>query len=209
MQNPWLKIPAQDYEGHMSAPHVAQLQFLNDLFRQLLFEHKPEKILFTGCTTGNGFENIDFKVTKQVVGIDINEEYLKIARERFSDKRIEFINDDVCTHDFGNQKFDLVHCALIFEYVDVQQCLNNLVMFLKDDGVLSVLLQLPSENHSIVSKTDYKSLESLGSIVKLVDVDLFRDLITKIGLREKSGKTITLESGKCFYQGMYERVKSH
>jgi ubiquinone/menaquinone biosynthesis C-methylase UbiE len=209
MQNPWLKIPAEDYEKHMSAPHVAQLQFLNDLFRQLLFEHKPEKILFAGCTTGNGFEHIDFKFTNRVVGIDINEEYLKIARERFSDKRIEFINNDVCMHNFGNQKFDLVHCALIFEYVDVQQCLNNLVKFLKDDGVLSVLLQLPSESHSIVSKTDYKSLESLGSIVKLVDVDLFKNLITQIGLKENSNRIITLESGKCFYHGMYERIKSH
>ncbi len=25
MTNPWLRIPASDYEGHMSSPNVAQL----------------------------------------------------------------------------------------------------------------------------------------------------------------------------------------
>ena|GEM_PF-2740959 len=36
MTNPWLRIPASDYEGHMSSPNVAQQSFLAQTFKESL-----------------------------------------------------------------------------------------------------------------------------------------------------------------------------
>ena len=59
MTNPWLTIPAEDYEAHMASPEVGQLQVLNQLFKMVLEEHRPESLAVLGCSTGNGFEHID------------------------------------------------------------------------------------------------------------------------------------------------------
>ena len=36
MKNPWLDIPLDDYEGHMSSADVGQLQTLNKLFKEVV-----------------------------------------------------------------------------------------------------------------------------------------------------------------------------
>ena len=83
MPNPWLTISAEDYEAHMASPEVGQLQVLNQLFKVVLEEHRPESMAVLGCSTGNGFEHIDPSTTRRVVGIDINPSYLAVARKRF------------------------------------------------------------------------------------------------------------------------------
>jgi ubiquinone/menaquinone biosynthesis C-methylase UbiE len=55
------------------------------LFKDILNEYSPESLCVLGCTTGNGFEHIKTKTTNSVVGIDINEEYLRILKERFGE----------------------------------------------------------------------------------------------------------------------------
>jgi len=55
ISNPWLQIPAEDYEGHLSVPNVDQLQMLNKIFANVLNEVPPQSIAALGCTTGNKF----------------------------------------------------------------------------------------------------------------------------------------------------------
>ena len=78
--NPWLGIPAADYEGHMGDPRVAQLRLLGDVFEESLREFRPAAVVVPGCATGNGFERIDPAATRRIVGIDINPEFLALAR---------------------------------------------------------------------------------------------------------------------------------
>lgn len=70
--NPWLRIPASDYEGHMNSPDVRQGEFLNRFFSEALAAFKPSAVLVCGCSTGNGLEHIDPTITEHVVGFDIN-----------------------------------------------------------------------------------------------------------------------------------------
>jgi len=56
MTNSWLRIPASDYEGHMSSSNVAQQQFLAQIFKELLNKHDSSIIALLGCATGNGLE---------------------------------------------------------------------------------------------------------------------------------------------------------
>jgi hypothetical protein len=59
MTNPWLEIPEADYTGHMSAEEVGQLHALSSLFHDVLRLFAPADVLILGCSSGNGFEQID------------------------------------------------------------------------------------------------------------------------------------------------------
>ena len=53
MANPWLSIPLADYEGHMNAPQVHQLEALSDLFAEALTQRRPESVALLGIAGGN------------------------------------------------------------------------------------------------------------------------------------------------------------
>ncbi len=62
--NPWLHIPLDDYEGHMSHHLVGQAALLNALTKKYLDAIKPEAVIFLGIAGGNGLEHIDNQVTQ-------------------------------------------------------------------------------------------------------------------------------------------------
>jgi len=44
MTNPWLQIPASDYEGHMGSPEVAQLTLLAQTFKEALNKYDSKSM---------------------------------------------------------------------------------------------------------------------------------------------------------------------
>lgn len=126
-QNPWLQIPAEDYEGHMSASNVDQLQMLNKIFADVLNDFDPKTTAVLGCTTGNGFEHLINKNIERIIGVDINHEYLAICKNRFEKSlpQLELICADLNETDFPDSSFDLIHAALVFEYVEVELLLSK------------------------------------------------------------------------------------
>jgi ubiquinone/menaquinone biosynthesis C-methylase UbiE len=114
--NPWLLIPADEYEGHMSDESVGQLQALNKIFCDNLKFYLPESLCVLGCTTGNGFEHIIPAITKKITGIDLNENYLKILRERFGEKfsGMELICADLNAVLLSPESFDNDICRVDF-----------------------------------------------------------------------------------------------
>lgn len=203
--NPWLSIPASDYEGHMASPGVEQLQFLNGLFRDLIEELRPVHLAVLGCATGNGFEHIDPGITRKVTGIDINRRYLNVLRERFSAKipDLELIGADLGSCDYEPESFDLVYCALVLEYVDPGPLIQKVAGWLRPEGILAVLLQLPSKGHCRVSETEFTSLKRLESIMDLVEPETVRRLAEMAGLFEVRSNRQKLSSGKEFNLGLY------
>src|SRR5229473_1936879 len=83
MSNPWLSIPLEDYERHMSSPGVQQLTVLAELFKRALDYCLPESVAVLGIAGGNGLEQIDCAATKRIVGVDINQRYLDEVQRRF------------------------------------------------------------------------------------------------------------------------------
>jgi SAM-dependent methyltransferase len=206
--NPWLKIAASDYENHMDSPNVGQLTFLNNLFKDTLKKYNPGSLFVPGCTTGNGFENIDFNITKKILAVDINPEYIKILRERFRDKldKIETVCTDLNDFDLGKRKFDLVHCALIFEYVDGFSLIDKIKKSLNNNGFMTVLLQLSQKSTSAVSESYFSSLKNLEGFIELVIPEGFNEIAIAKGFRKESEIIFTLESGKTFWFGSYRRL---
>jgi SAM-dependent methyltransferase len=207
-QNPWLTIPWQDYEGHMAHPAVKQSQFLSEVFRVALRKYKPESIAALGCATGNGFEHIDPYVSKRVVAVDINSRYLDILQDRFRSviPGLECICDDVVKCELEAGSYDLAYCALIFEYLEPGSLIEKVKLWLRQGGVLVVVLQLPSAKSGRVTQTEFTSLKRLEPIMRLVEPAYLKKLLGELGFIESQAYMETLESMKAFYVGHYRKL---
>jgi SAM-dependent methyltransferase len=200
MENPWLTIPADDYIAHMSSPAVAQYQVLNRLFAATLSKTRPRSVLILGCSIGNGLEHIDPVVTSRVVGVDINPVYLQHVSERFQNPgfALDVHCADIAAYAFEHDAFDLVHGALIFEYVEWVEILPRVVAALRRDGVLSVVLQRPSPTSPAVTPTAFSSLQSLEGLFRFVVPEAFVSQANTLGLVVDSRHTEALQNGKWF-----------
>jgi ubiquinone/menaquinone biosynthesis C-methylase UbiE len=170
MINPWLLVPPEDYEKHMSAPHVGQLQVLNGITGYVLDKYKPERFAVLGCSTGNGLEHVDNSITLHVDAIDINREYLAITGRRFGDRihdlalhTVDIDRDELKMHDV-----DLFHLALILEYVNITVAIDKVCRCMSKKGHISVVIQ-KAEGAAFVSASDYTSLMKLSATAREID----------------------------------------
>ncbi len=206
-KNPWLSIPAAEYELHMGSPRVLQQQYLSRIFREVLERFRPRAIAVLGCATGNGFEHIDSRITRRVVGVDFNPEYVAVLRGRF-EWRIPGLNlycSDIAEFDLEPRSVDLVHCGLILEYIEPNIVLGKAAKWLKPGGAFTAVLQLASAGVEKVTDTEYKSLARLDSVMKLVEpADLAR-IATQTGFEESLARADLLETGKQFHVNFFVR----
>jgi len=197
--NPWLKIPAEDYEKHMSSENVGQLQALNAITKKKLEYLCPISLAIVGCATGNGFEYVNNQVTKLVYGIDINEQYLDVARERYANKIDDFrlLQADLNTDEVEVTDIDLTIAALVFEYLDLSVTIPKIKKIMACDGTLIVILQHTLKS-DFVSDTNIESMKSLSSISKTISEFDFSAKASKYGLIKINNETYNLNEHKAF-----------
>jgi hypothetical protein len=65
MNNPWLTIPLEDYEGHMAMPDVGQAKMLANEFEELLKTYVPTSAALCGTELSNR-ERLYRHGTKQI-----------------------------------------------------------------------------------------------------------------------------------------------
>lgn len=201
MSNPWLTIPLEDYEGHMALPDVGQARMLVNEFEMLLKRYTPTSAAIIGCAGGNGFKEAAKAGVTRLVGLDINPSYLADARARYAGSitGLELHCADIEGGDMPEVRpVDLVYGALVFEYVDIAKALTNLRGICLPGGILAALLQLPKKGMASVSPSSFVTLQELGSIMRPVPPDDFRNVAEGLGFGFISQKTIALESGKQF-----------
>jgi threonine dehydrogenase-like Zn-dependent dehydrogenase len=146
MSNPWLNIPLADYEGHMQSDEVQQLDALSELFATALERCEPTSVAILGVGGGNGLERIDSRITKRVVGLDLNPHYLDAARKRYGGTcNLSLHCVDLTGERVELERVHLVHAALVFEHTGIDRCLENAVSLVDDGGALCAVLQLPSQ----------------------------------------------------------------
>lgn len=195
--NPWLHIPLEDYERHMSHHMVAQSTLLNALTKKYLDELKPETVIFLGIAGGNGLEHIDNKITKSVYGIDINSDYLDTALKRYKERipSLKLLNLDVTRHAECICKADFIWAALILEYTGIDHvlafCKNNLYK----DGHLIVSIQ-SNNNIPSVSPTGIETVKKAGKIFFIVDPEQLLSKTAETGYKTLGKEENILPSGK-------------
>jgi SAM-dependent methyltransferase len=204
--NPWLRVPLEDYEGHMGSGAANQLAPLADLFGDTLARLRPRSVAVLGVAGGNGLEHVDGAVTGRVVGVDVNPAYLAATRQRFPDLRgLELVCVDLEHEALDLEPVALVHAALVFEHAGLGRCLESAVSLVTPGGHLSVVLQLPADGREPVTPSDYPSMSALAGSFTLVDPHRLRHLLAQQDFRLTQQSRLKLSSGKAFWSGYFER----
>ena len=205
MDNPWLAIPLDDYEGHMASAGVAQSVALAELFDDALRRTRPESVAILGVAGGNGLDRISPEVTTRVCGLDINPAYLERVRQRYGAlPGLELHCVDLARETVRLDPFRLVHAALIFEHAGLDGCLRNAVSMVAASGVLSVVLQLPSPQAPEVSNSPYPSVQALSAGFHLVDAADLAGRLAARGFRQAWETQRPLPGGKAFWMGVFD-----
>ncbi len=167
--NPWLVIPLEDYERHMSHHLVGQAILLNSLTKKYLNEIKPATAVFLGIAGGNGLEHIDKNITKAVYGIDINQDYLDTVFKRYK-HAIGFLqlkNLDIVKNPETICRADFIWAALVLEYTGVDKGLEFCTNNIRKGGHMIVSIQSNNNNPS-VSTTGIESVKKAGKLFSIV-----------------------------------------
>jgi len=138
-----------------------------------------DTVLDIGC--GNGALTFDLaKKAKKVVGIDINEKNIEVAKSKYNSANIEYKVGDA-TKDLDNKKFDAVVLSNILEHIEDREDFLNKIKNLAP----KILIRVPMINRDWI--TLYKKelgLEWRSDKTHFIEytLDSFKKEIKKIGL---------------------------
>jgi len=186
--NPWLDIPLDDYERHMSHELVGQSTLLSSLTKKYLEAIKPGSTIFLGVAGGNGLEHIDNIITKSVMGIDINQNYLDTAFKRYNHKiaSLQLINLDIVKNSERIFEADFIWAALIAEYTGIDKVLEFSKNNIRAGGHLIFTIQ-SNNNRPSVSSTGIESVKKAGAVFSAVNPE---------ALLKRSGESGFVQIGK-------------
>lgn len=207
MHSPWLDIPLADYEGHMALPGIGQADMLAKQFATLLAEWTPASAAVIGCAGGNGFDRINVGLTKRVVGIDINPQYIQELAYRYGATipGLELYVRDIQEPVDRIAPVDLIYAALVLEYVEPLAVLRNLHPLCRPQGILATVLALPSERIAAIADSPYASLECLAPAMHLVSPEVLTVTAAQAGFAPVASRRITLASGRQFVAQVFRR----
>lgn len=119
MNNPWEKILLSDYESHMSLDTVMQLQELKNMMKSQFESYDTNSLMILGIAGGNGLEHISKEKFNKVYGVDINEEYLKVVKERYGDIDgvLECLKVDLINEAYKLPHVQFIIANLLVEYI--------------------------------------------------------------------------------------------
>ena len=205
--DPWLRIPAEDYEAHMRA--AGQEAVLRDAFARVLADVRPARIAVLGCTTGADVAQLDPAAIELVVGVDLNPDDLEVARRRAAPlgDRLHLVCGDVAVAVLPPGPYDLVHAALLLEYVSPDLLFRRVQDWLAPAGMLSLVIQEPVEGLPAVSETGVESLRALASRMTLRSAGEVTSLAAEAGFVADARRTVALPSGKKLTSLLFEKIR--
>jgi SAM-dependent methyltransferase len=207
LDDPWLQIPAADYEGHMRA--VGQEAALREIFAGVYAETRPARVAVLGCTTGGDLALVNPAVTRLAVGVDVNADYLALAAQRLSalGPGVHLVRGDVSRAELPPGPYDLVHAALLLEYVDPATLLRRIHDWLGPAGTCSLVTQEPVDGLPEVSEAGYPSLRALAGRMTLRRADDVAALAADADLVLASRHTVKLASGKKLTSSIFDKAR--
>ncbi len=197
MNNPWEDINLEDYEKHMSLDSVFQLQAMNQMMKEQFYKYSIKSIMILGIASGNGLEHIDNQVIDKVYGIDINENYLKACKNRYSE--LEGILETLCvdlTQDIKLPCADLLVANLLIEYIGYEYFQNAVKKV--NPKYVSCIIQV-NTNDSFVSDSPYLHVfDRLDEILHPVEESGLVEAMRNINYKKDDLQERKLPNGKKF-----------
>jgi 2-polyprenyl-3-methyl-5-hydroxy-6-metoxy-1,4-benzoquinol methylase len=119
-------------ENEVNANNLFEIPALFSMMPNL----KDKIILDLGCGFGEHCKRFVESGAKKVIGIDISEKMLEIAKQENADSKITYINMPMENISKLNEKFDIVVSSLAFHYVqDFSGVVKNIYDMLNENGV--------------------------------------------------------------------------
>lgn len=141
----------------------------NDLLMQPAMEEmlpdlKGKAVLDIGCGYGHNCLEFINKGAKKVVGTDISEKMLAVAKEESAHPDIEYRLMDMAEISSLNMKFDLVYSSLAFHYAEnFKKLTEDIFNLLNDCGVLLYSQEHPIMTASIDENMGHFNLDENGN----------------------------------------------
>lgn len=146
-------------------------------------------VLDYGC--GNGVHSISLAKmgAKKVIGIDLSEKSLKIARERVKregiEKKVKFLLMDCEKTEFPDNYFDVIFDGGVFSSLDLKNVYPELSRILKPNGYLvgietfghNPLANLKRKINKLIGK---RTAWAISHILKTEDLERAKDYFDKI-----------------------------
>lgn len=154
MNNPWKDISLSDYENHMAMDSVQQLQAMNQMMKGQLNQYDVQSAMILGIAGGNGLEHVDTEKLNKVYGVDINQEYLTIAKKRYENlsDTLDCLCIDLASEAEKLPQADMIIANLLIEYIGYE-CFKKVVTVTKPVYV-SCIIQVNVDD-SFVSESPY------------------------------------------------------
>ncbi len=181
MQNPFLEIPLDIYEKHMSLDTVQQLPILNHIMKKQLHSYNVSSVMILGIAGGNGLEHIETQKIDIVYGVDINEKYLETCGQRYSKLNGHFqtVCVDLTNKDVEIPKANLVIANLFVEYIGYDAFAHH--MKVMSPEFISVIIQI-NEQEGFVSKSPYiHSFDKVSEVHHQMEENELSDSLAEIG----------------------------
>ncbi|WP_425454033.1 class I SAM-dependent methyltransferase [Companilactobacillus insicii] len=81
---------------------------------------------------------------RQVIGVDMSEKMLKVAKDKTDSDKIKYLHDDITQIDFDDDKFDVVISSLALHYVkSFEDIVEKIHGYLKPDGIFIFSVEHP------------------------------------------------------------------
>jgi SAM-dependent methyltransferase len=205
--NPWSLVPAADYEAHMGKGGMDQLAPLSAIFGKVYAALRPARLALLGCATGNGLEHVDPAITRRVVGVDVNIQYLAVARQRYLrlGSSLELYCEDALRVRLAPASLDLVHAALLFEHVEPAPLAERAARWLAPGGALCAVLQLPDAGNAPPPANPLLARVAAGS--RLVVPAELTSLLARQGLDQRSAFELPVAHGRRLFVGLYTKAR--
>jgi len=191
----------------MALPGVGQAEMLATQFARLLSECTPASVAVIGCAGGNGFDRVRVQVTKRLVGIDINPQYVQELAYRHAARipGLELYVRDIEESLAGIAPVELIYAALVMEYVDPAAALRNLASLCLPDTLMAIVLQLPGGAAAAVADSPFSRINDLAAALRLVPPPQLAAWAAQAGFVLLAMHQIELSSGKRFALQLYQR----
>jgi SAM-dependent methyltransferase len=202
--NVWSLVPAAEYEAHMGPAGVDQLARLSGIFGKVYGALRPARILLPGVGTGAGLEHVDPALTRRVVGLDVNIQYVAVARQRHLrlGPVLELYCEDVLHAKLEAGAFDLVHAALVFEHVEPVPLVERIARWLAPGGACAVVLQLPSAEPVVPATPLMRQVAEQARIVPPAEL---RAAFERHGMAQRNAFELPVPHGRRFFVGLYTK----
>jgi phosphatidylethanolamine/phosphatidyl-N-methylethanolamine N-methyltransferase len=153
------------------------LKARKEIFNDLPLE-KGSKVLFVGVGTG---ADLPFFLDKgyDITAIDYSADMLKVAKEKYPDTTVTFLEMDAQRMEFPDESFDFIVASLILSVVpDPEKALMEIVRVIKKDGNFLIFDKFVPRNKSMKMKQQIfrPFFKLLGTDIGLNFYELYKEV---------------------------------